>query len=414
MKIGYLHIGSSEHGICRYGMLLAAEAKSRHQLAVTEVSVTLTANRQLNQETLMRAASCLSSMDLVHIQYSISNNKGLWGKSWAQLTHLKLFRQHCRQPSLVVTLHDIYALPPNPRNLFKYLNYIISPISQRPPTLDRVLLQERNRSHLSIMLGTIRQYRWRVKKKASKIPEDLSLSWLLNQVDYVFVSSFEEGKRLNKSINYSFVKVIPHFVEKRLFKSTKAEAKKVLNLQEYRIITLLGFIHGRKGHQLLLETISSLPQNIKVIFAGGASSGQENFLDNLCTQAKSLGISDRLRITGYLSEHDLDLYLLATDLAICPFKSFSASGSLSTWISATRPILAYQLPQITEYNHMVPTSMYTFCPYTSEALSKAILKCLSLNIEEDNHSIVQLREKLLISETFDRHLTYYKEPIKRN
>jgi len=36
MKIGYLHIGSHKHGGCRYGRILAAEARRRPNLAVIE------------------------------------------------------------------------------------------------------------------------------------------------------------------------------------------------------------------------------------------------------------------------------------------------------------------------------------------------------------------------------------------
>lgn len=407
MKIGYLHIGSTEHGVCRYGRILAAEARMRPELTVTEAAVTLAANRQLNRNALIKAASCFSEMDLIHLQYSIKNNKHLWGQGWTHLTNLKTFRQHCQQP-FVVTLHDVYTLPPNPQNLLNYLNYLTSPRHIQIPISTLNSSQTRNDFSLSDTIEIIRENRWRIQGKVSRFPEDISLHWLLKQVQHVFVSSSEEAKRLSQSVGNFSTKVISHFVENRVLKLSKLEAKKALNLEGYKIITLLGFIHSRKGHQLTVEALPSLPQDVKVIFVGGASPGQEDFLQDLLCLARSEGVSDRLRITGYLSEKDLEIYLIATDLAICPFQSFSASGSLSTWISAARPILAYELPQITEYNQIVPASIKTFKPYTSETFAKAIMNCLSTNLQEEYAAIIQLRDKLILPEIFDIHLAYYK------
>jgi len=65
--------------------------------------------------------------------------------------------------------------------------------------------------------------------------------------------------------------------------------------------------------------------------------------------AKTMGVEERQQAT-YLRR--AERYLVATDLAICPFKNCSASGSLSTWISVVHPtILAFDLPQIS-YNRL--------------------------------------------------------------
>jgi glycosyltransferase involved in cell wall biosynthesis len=413
MKLGYLHIGSPEHGICRYGHLLAFEAQRHPELSVVEISVTLTANHQHNNASLINAARCLSEVDLVHLQYSIKNNKGLWGQGWSQLTHLKLFREHCQQP-LVVTFHDVYDVSPNPQDRRKYFTYFISRISSLQP---RRQASPPNhalstaRLSLGEVIKTVQQYRWRIQKEFLRIPDHLSLHLLLNEVQQVYVASSEEAKRLSQAATTTTTQVIPHFVEQRSQTTNKLEAQKALSLDGYQIVTLLGFIHGRKGHQLMISAISKLPQHVKVIFAGGASPGQENFLQQLLSLATSEGVSDRLSVTGYLPEEDLELYLMATDLAICPFESFSASGSLSTWISVACPILAYALPQIAEYNQLFPDSIQTFQPYTPDALANAITSLLSIDLNDKSIAVNHLRAQLLLPEVFNRHLSCYRQLV---
>ena len=204
--------------------------------------------------------------------------------------------------------------------------------------------------------------------------------------------------------------VVPHFVEKRALTVSPAEARAALKLNEGTIVTLLGFIHGRKGHRLIVEALPELPQDVKVIFAGEPSLGKEEFVQELLALAKVKGVSDRLRVTGYLSEEELERWLVATDLAVCPFKFFSASGLLSTWISACRSILAYALPQINEYNRFEPGVIKTFQPYTPTALTKAIQQLLAVS-QEDEPGVARLRKRLSMPAIFDEHLSYYRQSL---
>ena len=405
MRIGYLHIGSPQHGVCRYGRLLATEAHRRPDITVIEANVNLTTDRKRNQEMLMNAARRLSPAEMIHIQYSGKNNKALWGASWTQLHSLWLFISHCSCP-LVVTLHDVYDPPPSFKTalqrVYSRLQRITSPTSKetnttvtpRQPPLSKPLTPTNALQFIRHMYGS----------------DALALRWLLNQVQLVFVCSQEEAKRLSVLANAYKTMVVPHFVEKRSLSVSPAEARAALKLNEGRIVTLLGFIHGRKGHRLMVETLPELPQDVKVIFAGEPSPGNEEFVQELLALAKVKGVSDRLRVTGYLSEEELERWLVATDLAVGPFKFFSASGSLSTWISAGRSILAYDLPQINEYNRFEPGVIKTFQPYTPTALTKAIQQLLAVS-QEDEPGVARLRKRLSMPAIFDEHLSYYRQSL---
>ncbi|MGG6238269.1 glycosyltransferase [Nodosilinea sp. AN01ver1] len=370
MKIGYLHLGQPEHGLHRYGCLLAAEAKRSENLSVLEAQAQLGTNWLNNLKTLWQTARALTDADIVHIQY----NQAIWGNNFSVI-NLIIFMVGCQAP-LAVTLHDVYW-------------------QQHPFKLRNIA------TFLKAMYGF----------KAS------ALRLLIDRASLLFVCTKEEKKRLlsidsiRKKVDKKIL-IIPHFVEARSLLIDRHQARTLLNIKEDVVVTLLGWIHRRKGHEILVEAMANLPENVRVIFAGKCSPGSEAFLESLFALAKSLGVADRLQVTGYLTEDNLNLYLAATDIAVCPFKTCSASGSLSTWISAQNPnIIAYDLPQIEEYNHLVPESINTFDLYTGEALSKAIFELISRQ-QVSIDRVSELKEKLSLNSAFNNHKDQFNELLR--
>ncbi len=407
MWIGYLQLGPPEHGICRYGKLLATEGRRRPDCTIAEINISLTKDRKTNREMFISAAHQLSETEVIHIQYSGKNNQPLWGDRWEPLYYFWLFKYHCSRP-IIVTLHDVYEPPLSVKTVLKQIYQKLEIISSQTSTKQETLETPNKPPVFELPLSA--QAVKLVKRMYGT--NALTFRWLLNQAKLVFVCSWEEAKRLQSFTDTRKTKVIPHFVEKRNLTYSQAKAREKLKLDGNRIITILGFIHGRKGYQLMVETMPKLPQDVKVVFAGGPSPGNEDFVSKIIQLAKAKGVDNRLRITGYLSEEELEEYLVATDLAICPFKFFSASGSLSTWISAARPILAYDLPQISEYNSLEPGAVKTFHPYEPDALAKAITQLLLTIPQNEDPAIARLREKLSISTIFDEQLHYYRQITK--
>lgn len=367
MKVGYLHSGPVQHGIRRYSQLLADEARRHSDLIVIEADADLSKTPQQNQEILANAAKALDAADVIHIQYS----GWLWGNNGRlQLNNLRSFFKNCSRP-LVATFHDIYLQP----------------------------------SYLSFK-GKVRRA-WH-----QYVPIGSTLRQVLRQCQHCLVCTQEEAQQLNQLVGKQQTAIIPHFVELRSLKLDKSQVRTQLGL-DGTILTVLGWIHPDKGHQLVVEALPEMPSNVKVVFAGRPSLGGEAFGDELLALAKEKGVSDRLQITGYLSEEDLERYLVATDLAICPFKKLSASGSMSTWISVARPILASNVPQIEEYNHLEPGAIKTFAPYTPSALATAATQILSDSFASTDQKLDKLRQQLDMSVIFDQHLEYYRQAAAR-
>lgn len=370
MKIGYLHIGAPEHGIVRYGRYLAKEARTRPELSVIEAEVVLTGDQTVDRQNLQVATKTLSQADIVHFQH----NAEIWGRK-QQVRHLDTFFKACTSPK-VATLHDVFY-PPHHLQL-----------------LQQVLSRKRS------------MFDWLTTFARQQIsPNVRALRKIVHETSFVLVCTEEEAKRLDR---HTFnVKIIPHFVESRSFDLSPEAAREQLNLSGKTVITLLGFIYRGKGHDLLVKALAKLPTHYEVVFAGGL--GHAEFLDQVLDLAKILGVVDRIRVTGYLSEAEQARYLVATHLAVCPFEKTSASGSLCTWISAHKPILAFNLPQIAEYNRLQPNAISTFSTYEPDSLAIAIEQTLSQS--QDTTEIAQLHRHLELPVILDRHLEQYATVI---
>ena len=211
-----------------YGRLLAAEARERADLIVLECEVELSGNRSEDRRRVLGAGRMLAEADLVHLQYNYQNMSCVWGPRWRQFLNLTRFARALRVP-MVATVHDIYRHQP-----LEYYWMARHPISQ-------------------------------IRRMSAIAPSWATLRWLRRQASALFVSSEEEGRRLEPP--HSRVRVIPHFVERRELTESAEEARSALGLRGRRVVTLLGFIHERKGHRLLIEALAALPSDVVAIAA---------------------------------------------------------------------------------------------------------------------------------------------------
>lgn len=393
--IGFFHLGQPEHGVCRYGRLLAHEAKKRPDIKVIEHELVLDGDPQRDRLSLIKAAHILSPAHIIHFQFT----EEIWGDDRQRFHNLWHFLKYCRCP-VIATFHDT-----EPSSNFAiqgplHSGHILHWLYQYGLFFRRIC-----KRHIRIALLKVGLFR-------DFVPSNAWIRyWLLHEANRAFVCTHEEYSRLGAMTASGKVAIIPHFVEERTLSISREKARKYLGLDHVRVITLLGFIYGGKGHEILLKALSLLPDDMWVIFAGGPCKGTEAFLEHLVMLARKLGVFARLRITGYLPEPEMEQYLMATDLAVCPYSVCFASGSLSTWISVERPILASALPQFREYNDLEPGAIQLFFPYTDVALAESILKAFKTPLLFRDFGIARLRERLSLKKIFDKHLEYYNASL---
>lgn len=352
-SLGFLHLGRPESGVRRYGQLIADEARTHPDLSIIEAEA---GRVDESSDQLARVTSELAGSDVVVMQW---NRRG-WGKHGRSLPRLLRFRRGY-PGALVVTLHDVFA---------------------------RDGMRER---HLQ--------------------PDVWSLRWLGRTADRIVVHSQIEVERLRGIIDIDKIRVIPHFVEKRELALTPAEARARLGLSDRRVVTLLGFVYGRKGHRYAVEAVPFMPDDAVMVYAGGPVAGRSFVYDLAMSKARDLGLGDRFRITGYLSDEDLETWIAATHLAILPFTDLSASGSLSSWISVGKPLLASDLPGFREYARRVPGAINLFKPTEPWPLGAAISELLAKPLPDPDPGVQRLGHQLNMEKTVGRYLRVANEAL---
>jgi len=391
--VGYLHIGSAAHGVTRYGRMLAEAARASGELSVIETELSVTGDPVSDRRAVAAAAARLGDADVVHVQYNNRLEECIWGSRWAQLRNVTAFTRGSAAP-LVVTLHDLYP-PMSLRAMLRRGRARLAAAGGATPAAE---------TQPPIGAGIVRRNGARVQRLLQ--PDVLTLRWLRWRARLCVVSSREERRRLDAFFGRSGADVIPHLVERRTLAGSAEAAKIALGLGGRRVVTLLGYIHPRKGHRLLIDAMAHLPEDVTVVFAGRAEPRHAAFLETLSSAAQRGGVADRLRVTGWLDEPDLERYLVATDVGVCPFETASASGSLSTWISTAAAVVASDLPLVAEYNAMEPGAIATFRPYAPEAAAAAIRA--SLAAPGARAATARLGERLSPEAVMQRHAAVYR------
>lgn len=312
MTYAFVINGFAEHGIVRATSCLAA-ALSR----ISDVKILSTQSETPSMEdyTAFQDAIC----DGVLVMHASHRTNYVWGKPECRIETLVSFLKNAKFP-VVIYLHDIYEA--------KIVRGIIEKILSAVPFI-------------------------RTWKKISY--ERRFMNAIGPYVNRYIVSNECERKRLGKYTSSKKIALLPHFVEERTAPCSREEAKIHIGLGGKKIITVLGFIVPRKGHDTAISVLAHLPENMHMVFAG---KGEDGYIYSLRNKAGVLGVNNRLHITGYLTEGDLDMYLAASDVAFCPFKEVSASGSLTTWLATGKPIVAHDLPLMRYYKDIFPDHIH--------------------------------------------------------
>jgi glycosyltransferase involved in cell wall biosynthesis len=350
LRVGFLHIGRERSGLRRYGAILAAEAATRPELEVVESDI---GDRGAPWSDLRRAARRLRDVDVVHIQWKVAD----WNPRLGGIPRLEVVLQTMRRPT-VFTLHDVYAP----------------------------------------------ESRW----QRTIAPETLGLRRIGVAASSIVVHSEEERARLAGRVPGAKVAVVPHFVEARAALPERAASRAALSVEDKRVITLLGHVIKRRGHRLVIEALRDLPDDVYALFVGAPLRGREYMVDQFKEYAVKNGVDDRVRFMGFVSEEELERVLAATDVALAPYRSMSASGALATLISAGRPIVTSDLPQFTELDALAPGAFHAFSPYKAEPLARAIESALAVATDSPDPRVRRLAEQVSTARVVDRYAELYR------
>lgn len=178
----------------------------------------------------------------------------------------------------------------------------------------------------------------------------------LQLADLVIVhTKIAEENLVRFGVDPASIKIIPHPVYKPTTVKTTEIAENLKQNDNDIVYCVSGFIHKHKGAIAAVRALKYLPDNYKLALIGGvkADSAQVNYEDMVTTLADTLGVRDRLYITGYVKDHErLKALIAECDIATFPydrlFYAKQSTGSINLAFSSHRPVIAYPTEVIKE------------------------------------------------------------------
>ncbi|MDR0911704.1 MAG: glycosyltransferase [Methanobrevibacter sp.] len=133
----------------------------------------------------------------------------------------------------------------------------------------------------------------------------------------------------------------------------KENISQKLSLNENSIVlSMVGFIGKYKGYDVLLDLLKELPENYKALILGGPHPINIKPYEKFKKKVKDYSLEDRIFITGFYEEDDLNTYFDLVDIFLAPYSNTftNGSGALNVAISSLKPVIVYNIPSFEEIN----------------------------------------------------------------
>ena len=203
------------------------------------------------------------------------------------------------------------------------------------------------------------------------------LDRLIFAVSNLIIVHTHESKSLMKTVYgvaESRLLVIPHGSFENPVFLDKENCKRKFGLQGKTVMTILGFVTPKKGHDLVIPLLPQIDPNVQLVIAGGPQNTEDKiYLKRLKKLSEQYQCSDRVTFTGFLP--DLTCIINSSDIAILPYRTVIDSGILHL-------IVAYKVPTIA-------SDLKAFKEVYDE------FGCLELFVNEDSHDLLREIQTLL-------------------
>jgi glycosyltransferase involved in cell wall biosynthesis len=167
--------------------------------------------------------------------------------------------------------------------------------------------------------------------------------------------------------------LVPHGVSAapRAEPSAESELRERLDLPaDRRLVLCLAALRPHKNQELLVRTIPSLPEDTLVVLAGR----QEPYAEQVEGLAAELGVSERLRLPGYLPDADLERLWRLAGCAVFPTRAEGFGMPVIEAMARGLPVACSDLPVLREIGGEVP---FYFDPTDPAGAAAAIAAALA-------------------------------------
>jgi glycosyltransferase involved in cell wall biosynthesis len=146
--------------------------------------------------------------------------------------------------------------------------------------------------------------------------------------------------------------VVPHGVGPvpRAEPAPEPALRERLGLGDGRLVLCVAALRPHKNQELLIRALPELPADVTVVLAGR----QEDYAETLRGLASALGVDDRLRLSGYLSDAELERLWSMTSCAAFPTRAEGFGLPVLEAMARGVPVACSDIPVLREVGGDVP------------------------------------------------------------
>lgn len=326
--------------------------------------------------------------DLIHVQHEY----GLWGrKIFYYHYNLYTFTRNVDKP-VIVSWHSVVPELISPKHILDSGGHTIIRNSK-----------------------LFKKIKYKVYNKfLNIIYKNISCNILHSKFSYdLFYNSGGEGSAVTIPLG------IP--VRETFSLEEKLKVKKQKKLENKRVLVLFGFVSPYKGHMDAINALKYLDENTILVIAGGAHPKNKDGKEyewELLRQAHNLQVRDRVLITGFLQEDEVDEWQKAADLVLAPYtdNGLSASGAISRAFTMSNIVVGSDidafigLAEQTESVKIFPRNNV----HKLVKIINSIFRETDENIENLRKKSAQFAQANSMAVVALEHIKLYKEAIKNN
>lgn len=301
MHVAFIGPWQVKCGVTDYMQALKRQLDAFADMQIVKFSATM------SRKGVLELCDQINNADIAHIQYC-PDYYGYW-RCPKMLFNFMFFIKHIRIP-IVITAHDLIHYIPF---------YKLEELNLKRIFYNTIMVPFVNLTPFGKFM------RGRFLDIADRLIVHIG-------VDKLFLESL--------NISAHKISLLYPGVPEIEMKSSES-VREELGLKSQRLITIFGFIRPCKGYEMAITAMKELPQDVVLIIAGGLrDKGFSSYLEELKMLISSLGLEERVKITGYLDIEKIISILGVSDIILFPYRLITpASYAFSYAIAAKRPIV---------------------------------------------------------------------------
>ncbi len=193
--------------------------------------------------------------------------------------------------------------------------------------------------------------------------------------------------------------VVYNGFDSKIYHSSESEVSQIrqqLGLNGQFVVGHFSRLAPWKGQHILIEALAQCPEEVTVILVGDALFGEQDYVQRLHDQVKTLAIETRVKFLGFRS--DVPLLMAACDLVAHTSTSPEPFGRVivEAMLSGRRVVAANAGGAIELVEHGV--NGFLFTPGNSQELAQVIITCLN---DREKTAAIANNARATASQRFD-------------